>query len=87
MGGGGLEFLGMGARLQASLLRSEGGGKVSRYNLANLALVCTMGGAAILKSCNLAPLGPLGPLGPLVPLVPLAPLEPLGPLAPFLFVK
>ena len=27
MGGGGLEFLGMGARLQASLLRSEGGGR------------------------------------------------------------
>ena len=53
-------------RKLASLGRGSG-----RYNIANLALVCTMGGgAAILKSCTLAPLGPLGPLVPLVPLGP-----------------
>ena len=39
------KLLGREARLKAILLRSErGGGKISWYDLANLALVCTMRG-------------------------------------------
>ena len=38
--------------MPASLLRSEGGGKISRCNLANLALVCTMGGGTAWTTCT-----------------------------------
>ena len=75
-----MEIFGKGGKIAGKLasLTTHMGGKILRYNLANLALVCTMGwGTAILKSCNLAPLGPLGRLG-------LGPLAPLEPLAPFL---
>ena len=51
------KLLGWEARLKAILLRSErGGGKISWYDLANLALVCTMRGGdrnlEILQSCT-----------------------------------
>ena len=72
------DFGAEGGKSAAKVASLGRGAKISRYNLANLALVCTMRGAAFLKSCNLAPLRPLGPLAPLELLEPLAPLEPLA---------